>query len=68
MNFDFFTDTSEVVKGVNLESLLIHELGHVLGLKHIDGTSSVMATYLALQVKRESLFAPDKEALACEYK
>lgn len=67
-NFNFYTDTSTEEKGVHLESLLIHELGHVLGLKHNDGSSSVMATYLALQVKRETLSSPDKEAMSCEYK
>lgn len=67
-NFDFYMDTSTEEKGVHLESLLIHELGHVLGLKHNDGSSSVMATYLALQVKRETLSSPDKDAMSCEYK
>ncbi len=67
-NFTFFTDTSQNSTGVNLESLLIHELGHVLGLKHNDAEKSVMATYLALQIKREELTAADKQSLSCEYK
>lgn len=67
-NFEFFTDTSSTSKGVHLESLLIHELGHVLGLKHNDAEKSVMATYLALQLKREELSPADKKAMFCEYR
>lgn len=67
-NFSYYTDASPQNQGVHLESLLIHELGHVLGLKHNDGESSVMSTYLALQVKRDALSTADKKAMMCEYK
>ena len=70
-NFSYFNNESDVTqpeKGVHLESLLIHELGHVLGLKHNDGGESVMATYLALQIRREELSDSDQEAMSCEYR
>ncbi|MBX2987067.1 MAG: matrixin family metalloprotease [Bdellovibrionaceae bacterium] len=53
--------------GVNIEALLLHELGHVLGLKHKDRDSSVMATYLASNSDRTELAETDKSSLQCEY-
>lgn len=67
-NFSYYLDASQTGQEVHLESLLIHELGHVLGLKHNDGGQSVMATYLAVQVKRDALSTGDKDAMKCEYK
>lgn len=52
---------------VNIEALVLHEMGHVLGLKHKDGESSVMATYLASGDDRVHLAATDQTALQCEY-
>lgn len=52
---------------VNIEALVLHELGHVLGLKHKDGESSVMATYLASGDERTYLAVTDQKALQCEY-
>ncbi len=52
---------------VNIEALVIHEMGHVLGLKHKDRDSSVMATYLASNTDRVNVAATDKSALQCEY-
>ncbi|MEN0059235.1 MAG: matrixin family metalloprotease, partial [Bdellovibrio sp.] len=52
---------------VNIEALVLHEMGHVLGLKHKDGDSSVMATYLAGGDDRVNVAATDKKALQCEY-
>ncbi len=52
---------------INLQALVIHELGHVLGLKHKDTDSSVMATYLASQSDRVQIAQTDKKSLSCEY-
>ncbi|RYZ84685.1 MAG: matrixin family metalloprotease [Proteobacteria bacterium] len=55
------------VSSVNIEALIIHELGHVLGLKHKDNASSVMATYLSNNTDRVNIADTDKTALQCEY-
>lgn len=52
---------------VNLEALILHELGHLLGLKHADSTTSVMATYLPAQTDRVELTTSEVESLGCEY-
>ncbi|MEK2644801.1 matrixin family metalloprotease [Bdellovibrio sp. BCCA] len=52
---------------VNIEALVLHEMGHVLGLKHKDGQGSVMATYLASGDDRVHLAGTDQTALQCEY-
>lgn len=52
---------------VNIEALVLHELGHVLGLKHKDNAGSVMATYLSSGDDRVKLAATDEAALKCEY-
>lgn len=52
---------------VDLESLVVHEMGHVLGLTHIDSQSSVMYKNLQLQQERRE---PDPEVVSsvkCEY-
>jgi hypothetical protein len=52
---------------VNIEALVLHELGHVLGLKHKDNSGSVMATYLASGEDRVAVASIDEKALQCEY-
>ena len=52
---------------VNIEALVLHELGHVLGLKHKDSSGSVMATYLASGEDRVAVASVDEKALQCEY-
>jgi len=58
---------SEPANSVNIEALVIHELGHVLGLKHKDYGSSVMATYLSNNTDRVNIADTDKSSLQCEY-
>ena len=52
--------------GYSFEALLLHEMGHFLGLKHREG-SSVMATHLAAFSNRTQLVSVDQEAISCEY-
>lgn len=52
--------------GYSFEALILHEMGHLLGLKHREG-SSVMATHLAAFSNRVQLAAADQEAVLCEY-
>lgn len=66
-NFSFYVDEPKNEKDVHLESLFVHELGHVLGLKHRDDAPSIMATYLASETVRDKLTDIDKQNLTCEY-
>lgn len=67
-NFNFYLDAPMLASpNVHLESLLIHELGHVLGLKHKDDSYSVMATYLASLTPRTQIGSEDRTNLSCEY-
>lgn len=65
--FNFYLDTVSKSGDVHLESLLIHELGHVLGLKHNDEGNSVMDTHLSAGQKRVGLTSADTRSLQCEY-
>lgn len=53
--------------GVNIEALVLHEMGHVLGLKHKETGGSVMATYLASNSNRIQLAEDDVTDVKCEY-
>ncbi len=66
-NFTFYVDVTVYSQSIHLESLLVHELGHVLGLKHKDDNQSVMATYLANNTSRTQISEVDKENVRCEY-
>ncbi len=51
----------------DLTSVLIHELGHVLGLDHIDTETSIMQTVLSEGEVRHNLSAQDIENIRCMY-
>lgn len=53
--------------GVNFEALVLHELGHFLGMKHKEDQSSVMATYLPGLTDRTLPAGADTDNLKCEY-
>lgn len=65
--FNFFIDTAQTPQDLHLESLLIHELGHVLGLKHRSTVPSVMWAILEGSAIRNALTAADRSTLKCEY-
>ena len=53
---------------VDFHSLIVHEMGHVLGLSHISNeTPSVMHPNLSTGYERRSLTKVDKNSLNCEY-
>ncbi len=51
---------------VNLESLILHEMGHVLGLQHFEGTG-IMSTHLASGKLRFDFSSEELSELSCEY-
>lgn len=67
MSFTYYTVSSTNNVAVNIEALVLHEMGHVLGLKHKDAGASVMATYLPAQQDRIKLASTDTQSLSCEY-
>jgi predicted Zn-dependent protease len=64
-NFSFSTNPGNT--DVDIESLLLHELGHVLGLAHTSNEQSVMTPFLSSGVKRRELSAQDVSGVKCEY-
>ena len=66
-DFTYYVTTAQSAREVHLESLVVHELGHVLGLKHKDTGGSVMATYLSSTTVRDKISTSDLTSLKCEY-
>lgn len=66
-NFKYYIDQPSSIKEVHFESLILHELGHVLGLKHMDEGDSVMGTYLSSSSERNTVSSSDTSSLQCEY-
>ncbi len=63
-----FTAFGELAPGkVDFTSLIVHELGHVMGLQHIQGQESVMAPTLAQNIERSNPYEVDLNSLKCEY-
>ena len=64
-----FSKTEDVSQQgkINLESLLVHELGHAMGLIHNTASDSVMQTHLGSGVLRNQPGAVDTRSMNCEY-
>jgi predicted Zn-dependent protease len=67
-NFDFFMSSRPDPAKVHLESLIIHELGHMLGLAHTAIAGSVMKVSLENGLDRSIIGQPDINSIQCEYK
>lgn len=52
---------------IDMASLLVHELGHVLGLQHNEKVKSVMAVILSYLEVRQTPYPVDVTSLKCEY-
>ncbi|MBX7232516.1 MAG: matrixin family metalloprotease [Bdellovibrionales bacterium] len=63
----FYIGEDENFDGVDFKSLMIHELGHVLGLAHTDTLNSVMNVSLSDGLNRRQISSSDKDSLHCEY-
>lgn len=66
-DFNFFWGDQAVSGAVDVESLMLHELGHVLGLGHNEASLSVMASRLASATLRRDPSKADVDSLRCEY-
>ena len=67
-NFSLYADGESALDGqISLLSLIIHEMGHAVGLKHIPSTLSVMQTHLGSNTDRNTPALVDLESLGCEY-
>jgi hypothetical protein len=65
--FTFSSGNGLVSSDVDMQSLILHEFGHVLGLAHSGATQSVMARSLPNDIMRRSLATSDEESIRCEY-
>ncbi len=67
-NFSFYIDGESGIDGqISLLSLMVHEMGHAVGLKHISDGASVMQTHLASNTERAIPTPTDLDSLGCEY-
>lgn len=67
-SFGLVTAQRTTADGYSFEALVLHEMGHFLGLKHREDQGTVMATHLAAYMNRIQLAASDEKDITCEYK
>jgi len=68
-HYVYFWGPEPIPRRVDFESLLLHELGHVLGLDHseVEVAGTVMAKKLMDTTTRRQPVAADVDNLRCEY-
>lgn len=64
-DFTFSNDPSDVSSAYDLPSVLLHELGHLIGLKHTSSyfVSSVMRPELGMHDVKRNVFSYDSESI-----
>lgn len=67
VNYKYYTLGNSVPDAVNIETLLIHEMGHTLGLMHSKDQDSVMFGFLAKNMERTEIESSTVDSLKCEY-
>lgn len=65
--FEYYDDDWSDGGQYHLESLLIHELGHLLGLAHAYTPRTVMSPFLYPYDRRVDITPNELEAIKCEY-
>lgn len=66
-DFTFSSGDALEPSRVDMQSLVLHEFGHVLGLAHSVAPQSVMARSLPNDIMRRALSTSDEESIRCEY-
>ena len=66
-NFQYYFGTETSFSDLDLDSLVLHELGHVLGLAHNVTSGSVMNITLDEGQDRRDIGGVDQSSLKCEY-
>jgi hypothetical protein len=67
-NFKFYkTGDPNPAGKINIESLMLHEFGHAMGLKHLNAGGSVMQPTLSSATDRNEPAQVDLNSLNCEY-
>jgi hypothetical protein len=66
-DFQFNYGTTTSFSDLDLDSLVLHELGHVLGLAHNPANGSIMNVTLDNGQDRRDIGAIDEASLSCEY-
>jgi len=67
-NFKYYLEGDKDTAGkISIESLMLHEMGHALGLKHIEEETSSMQPTLATAKSRNNPGDVDINSLNCEY-
>ncbi len=66
-DFLFYSKDPNSNQEVHMESLLVHEFGHLLGLKHSTVWPTVMWSTLASNTVRDVISEKDLKSLKCEY-
>ena len=66
-DFVYYSKEPQNSKQVHFGSLIVHEMGHALGLKHASIRPTVMWATLGFDVVRTSLSPTDQRSLGCEY-
>jgi hypothetical protein len=66
-SFRYYFGTETSFSDLDLDSLVVHELGHVLGLAHNVTSGSVMNITLDNGQDRRTIGGVDESSLRCEY-